>query len=55
MKDRLTEKHGTRLELIIIALIAVEVGFEMVHYLNELNYIDLYGLLGNKSVPPKLS
>lgn len=55
MKDRLTEQHGTRLELIIIALIAVEVGFQIIHYLNELRYVDLFDLIGNKSGKPWLS
>jgi uncharacterized Rmd1/YagE family protein len=48
-RDRMDQNHGTRMELIIIALIAVEVLFETIHYLNELGYIDLYGMLGRKS------
>lgn len=54
MNDHLSKKHGTRMEWIIIALIAVEVVFELVHYLNELNYVDLDGLLGNKRGYPYL-
>ena len=35
MKDHLSKEHGTRMEWIIIALIAVEVVFETVHYLKS--------------------
>ena len=41
MRDHLGRQHGTRMEWIIIALIAVEVGFEIIHYLDKLEYIDL--------------
>jgi required for meiotic nuclear division protein 1 len=34
MENHLSKKHGTRMEGIIIALIAVEVGFELLHYLS---------------------
>ncbi len=51
MKDHLNKEHGTRMEWIIIALIAVEVVFEVVHYLNELKYVDLFEFIGNKGKP----
>ncbi|KAI3632409.1 hypothetical protein MIR68_009515 [Amoeboaphelidium protococcarum] len=46
MQDDLNVKHGVRMEIIIIALIAVEVLFESVHYLDTLGWIDLQYLLG---------
>jgi uncharacterized Rmd1/YagE family protein len=33
MENHLSKKHGTRMEVIIIALIAVEVCFELIHYI----------------------
>jgi uncharacterized Rmd1/YagE family protein len=51
MRVNLSERHGTRMEWIIIALIAAEVGFEVLHYLNELHYIDLNAWIGNHKDP----
>lgn len=50
IQDYLNKRHGTRMEWIIIVLIAVEVVFEVVHYLNELRWIDLQASLGNPTM-----
>jgi required for meiotic nuclear division protein 1 len=54
MQDHLNTRHGTRMEWIIIALIAVEVIFETVHYLDVLNYVNLVELLGNPYHQPPI-
>lgn len=36
LKSHLNEKHSARLEWIIIILIMVEVGFELLHYIERL-------------------
>ena len=51
MQDHLNTRHGTRMEWIIIALIAVEVVFETVHYMDAMKYVDLFELIGNKGEP----
>lgn len=52
MQDHLNNKHGVRMEVIIIALIAVEVLFESVHYLDTLGWIDIQYSLGKESFFP---
>ncbi|TPX34987.1 hypothetical protein SmJEL517_g02492 [Synchytrium microbalum] len=52
LRNHLHEQHSLKLEWAIIILIAIEIGFELVHYAERLGYVDLDVLA--KKQPSKL-